>query len=1042
MPPFAPEIFKRRTVAETAPDMVIERRAIEFKRQIPPVNLAVAIATGFVILTVQPSHLLYFLTAYVLYVCFAVYQAFGWRKLNLERLSITEKRGLLVRANRLAIGQSIACALVGISLFEIIAAEHQIILIAWIVMCGVGGAMSLAADRSISRLVIILIIGPFAARLLASGDATLASLAGFMILGGIISAQLLSSHDKLIREVCAEREENLAAARRAKETLFGFMEMASDWAWETDADHRLTYMSPKIYDLIGRKAEDIIGLHLSDVFNENFYAGPAWQRADLRAALAEKHNFRNYTYEVYDSQGDVRTIASSMRHNYSDDGAYLGVRGWTSDITERVEQRRKIEESRELLQQANKRLEAEVAHRTLELRHRTELLDEVIESMADGIVVFADDFIIETVNAKAATMSGLPASMWAVGQNITDILAIGIKHGLYEYPTREAYFSEMTRDLDSKGYFAANRNQKDGKIISEKVRRRPCGGYVVTYSDITDLKHREQALETLNAELTAAKEAAEAASKAKSSFLANMSHEIRTPMNGVVGMSALLLDTALTSRQRDMVQVIVNSGENLLTIINDILDFSKLEAGKMALSVEPFDLRATMEDVTTLLSLTAQTKGVELMMRFQPTLGAHFIGDAGRIRQIVTNLVGNAVKFTESGHVLVSVRGRRRGETADIEITVEDTGCGIPADKLETIFDAFEQADNSSARRHDGTGLGLAITRKLVLTMGGEISASSEVGTGSRFAVRIRLPIHESAAGAAPSPDDLNGVRALIVDDIAVNRDILCEQLSAWGIAVTACRDAGSAFDLAQSAALEGRPFDIAILDQQMPETDGIELARRMRLDPATLATPLVLLTSAGRKGEPEEVADALFDAYLVKPARSSMLLDAITSCLQGRATNKALTTLSVLKSAAEPKAHAAPAGVKLQVLVAEDNVVNQMVITSMLEKLGCEATISSNGREAVEFYSKMKFAIVLMDISMPEMDGVEATAKIREIQRRSNDTTPIIGVTAHALAEDRQRCIDAGMDDYLPKPVKPEALRRMLERWPASTSTQKRSAV
>jgi CheY-like chemotaxis protein len=381
------------------------------------------------------------------------------------------------------------------------------------------------------------------------------------------------------------------------------------------------------------------------------------------------------------------------------------------------------------------------------------------------------------------------------------------------------------------------------------------------------------------------------------------------------------------------------------------------------------------------------------------------------------------------------VRGRRRGETADIEIVVQDTGCGIPAEKLGSIFDAFEQVDNSSARRHDGTGLGLAITRKLIDAMGGEISATSEVGGGSQFIVRLKLAVDETSV-AAPSPEDLAGVRALVADDVAVNRDILCEQLGAWGIRATACSDALSAYKMAQNEAAEGRPFDIAILDQQMPDIDGIDLARRLRLDPQTIATPLILLTSAGRKGEPEEIADALFDAYLVKPARSSMLLDAIVSCLQGRAVEKILLTVETMQAAPESQAVAEIDRRPAQVLVAEDNVVNQMVITSMLEKLGCETTIASNGVEAVDFYGKMKFAIVLMDISMPEMDGVEATAQIRAIQERTGDRTPIIGVTAHALAEDRQRCIDAGMDDYLPKPVKPDALRRMLERWPAASGS------
>ena len=1158
LPSSALHAIKRAASAPNVPDTVVERRIIEFKRQIPPINIAIAAATAFVILTIRPAYFSYFAAVYFVYVAFAITQANNWRRLNVEAMSTADMRRLIRSTGFLAVGQSVVCSLVAMSLYELARPDQRVVLIAWVALCAVGGAISLAADRRLARRVLFLCIAPFALCLLRTDDPIITSMATLLILGALASAQLLSRHDLLIREVCAEKEENLSAARRAKETLFGFMEMASDWAWETDAAHTLTYISPKVRDLVGKGADEIIGRHISDVFNENFYAGPPWQRADLRAALNARRDIRAYTYDVFDADGNVRTIASSMRHNYSRDGAYLGVRGWSSDITERVSQRRAIEESerrfqdfaesasdwlweadenlrysyfsdradevtglrhadfvglpmggqrgsvesgdisrhlgalerresfkgeltelpkpgggsiwiersgkpffdaegrfkgyrgvcrnvtaevaarrdadrsRVLLEEANSRLEADVARRTHELRQRNELLDEVFESMADGIVVFNDDFIIETVNAKAASMSGLPPAVWAVGRSIIDILDIGVRHGLYSYSSSDAYFAALQLALGADGFFSTLRNQKDGRIISEKIRRRPGGGYVVTYNDITEMKRREEDLQSLNAALTAAKETAESANKAKSSFLANMSHEIRTPMNGVIGMSSLLLDTPLTSRQRDMAQVIVNSGENLLTIINDILDFSKLEAGKMTLAAEPFDLRAAVEDVIALLSLNIQEKGIELMLRYEPSLGARFIGDAGRIRQVVTNLLGNAVKFTDSGHILVSVRGKRRGESADVEIVVEDTGCGIPTEKLESIFEAFEQADNSSARRHDGTGLGLAITRKLVNAMNGKIAATSKVGAGSRFIVDLKIAIDETAHGAVASFEDLIGVTALVVDDIAVNRDILCEQLAAWGIKSSAFSDAAAALAAAKQQGDEGRPFDIAILDQQMPGVDGIKLACRMRQDAAVRDTPLILLTSAGRKGMAESEADALFDAYLVKPARSSMLLDAIVSCLRGRAAERASSTLALMKSATGTTDYSASQSALIQVLVAEDNVVNQMVITSMLEKLGYDAIIASNGREAVDMYGAMKFDLVLMDISMPEMDGVEATGLIRELQKMSGRTTPIVGVTAHALTEDRQRCLDAGMDDYLPKPVKPDALRRVLERWSA----------
>ena len=1025
--------------ADEVSDLVADRRIFEFKRQIPPVNSAIAISTAFVFLTIQSPLLPYFATAYAFYVAFAACQAREWRRLDHAAMSAEAKRRLLAKTGRLAVSQSIVCALVAISLFEIASHETRVIVIAWVALCALGGAISLAADRKMSRNVIFFCIAPFLARLVAEGDPISLSMAILLLLGGVAGGKLLARHDTLIREVCSEKQENLAAAERARDTLRAFMEMASDWAWETDAEHRLTYISPNIRDLIGRPAETILGINIRDIFANECDTGPNDQRAILWNALAARTNVRSHVYGVNSIAGGARTVATSMRHHFDETGAYLGVRGWTSDITDRVAQRRKIEESRELLQQSNMRLEAEVAKRTAELSERTALLDEVIESMADGLVVFNNAFTIEIANTKASGMSGLPAAAWAPGRSIVEVLDIGIRHGLYDFATREEYFSEMTRALDEAGVFIAIRRQKDGQIISENIRRRPGGGYVVTYSDITRAKQRERALETLTVELMEAKETAETASKAKSTFLANMSHEIRTPMNGVIGMASLLLDTALTPRQRDMASVIVGSGENLLTIINDILDFSKLEAGKMKVAAESFDLRGAVEDVTTLLGLSAQEKGLELMLRYQPGLGSQFIGDAGRVRQIVTNLVGNAVKFTETGHILVSVGGRRRGEVADIEICVEDTGCGIAGDKLETIFNAFEQADNSSARRHDGAGLGLAITRKLTEAMGGKIAANSVPGAGSRFVVSIPLVIDASGT-VSPALADLASVRVLIVDDIDVNRRILSEQLSAWGMKVATFSDAASALSAAEEAARSEAPFDLAILDQQMPEMDGLELARRLRDLASTRAMPLILLTSSGIKGRPDRQANILFDAYLVKPARASMLLDAIVSCLSTRAAGKAKDALDMLRrtKTAEPTAET---NLSLDVLVAEDNVVNQMVISSMLEKIGCRASIAANGREAVEAYRRGAFAVVLMDISMPEMDGIEATALIREIQDANGGVRiPVIGVTAHALAEDRDRCLAAGMDDYLSKPVKPDALLRMIEKWtqPIPASAQK----
>jgi CheY-like chemotaxis protein len=509
-------------------------------------------------------------------------------------------------------------------------------------------------------------------------------------------------------------------------------------------------------------------------------------------------------------------------------------------------------------------------------------------------------------------------------------------------------------------------------------------------------------------------------------------------MNGVVGMAALLLDTPLSSKQREMAQVIVSSGDNLLKIINDILDFSRLEAGKLQMTPEPFNLRSIVEDVASLLNLRVQEKGLELLVRYQPELGDRFIGDAGRLRQVITNLLGNAVKFTDQGHVSVSVSGSRNGESAELVLSVSDTGVGIPKEKLGAVFEKFEQVDNSAARRFEGTGLGLAISRRIVEAMGGSIAVESEVGVGSTFMVKLRLPVDEKAIPMIERPRELfTNVRVLAVDDNAVNRTIICEQLASWGMEASLAADADEALALAREAAREGKPFEIVILDGAMPGTNGHQLARLFRVDPALKTAPLILLTSGGRKGEPDAQTQELFDAYLVKPARASLLLDAIASSLNRRARRNIIETAATLERAdPPPAASGAPTcrftadGRQLDVLVAEDNLVNQMVVRAMLEKFGCAVRIVGDGRKAVDAYVAAEPDIVLMDISMPDVDGVQATGLIRDYQKTVGRRRPIIGVTAHALKEDRQRCIDAGMDDYLPKPIKQSALEETLKAW------------
>jgi len=1142
------------------PDIVRDRQYAELKRLLPVIYPGVLVCSALVAFSFfgrAPVLIAFFQAALTFSVGHRIYY---WLRADPEATSPQEKRDVLSATPGLAAVLAAFCAVYGFTLDFLAIDGERIIILMWIAFCGIGVGMSLAPVKSAARVMMLLTAVPYPAFLLVAGGLTEKIVAAIVLASVPIGIRQYWRMGHLLESMTLQEADAERQRRHAREQLRAFMEMASDWAWETDADFRLIYVSPRLRDVLGYETDALLGKPLAEAFSAGFYVGGESTRATVREALRERRNIKNLVYKIIDQHGAVRSVSMSMRHHFSDAGDYVGVRGWTSDISERVKAREALEESerrfqdyaesasdwvwetdgtlrysfisdrarditgidhaeligtqlgatrgggsfedlrhyretleqrhpfkdaisalatpsgqtlwiarsgkpvfdadgnflgyrgvarnvtaemlareeaernRRMLTEANARLEQTIADRTAELLSRNAMLDEVISSMADGLVVLDDDLRIVTANTKAVALSGLQSTAWRKGESIVPLIRRWIDDGAYSFATIADYLEDLEISLDETGVYRIVRTQKDGRVVTENIRRRPSGGYVATYSDVTAIKQREHQLELLTVELTDAKEGAEAAAKAKATFLANMSHEIRTPMNGVVGMASLLLDTPLTPKQRDMAQVIVNSGDNLLTIINDILDFSKLEAGKMQIASSPFDLRSAIEDVMALLNASVQQKGLELMLRYQPTLGQAFIGDPGRMRQIVTNLLGNAVKFTEKGHVLITVSGRRRGETADIEIAVEDTGCGIPEDKLETIFHAFEQADMSAARRHDGTGLGLAITRQLVEALGGEIVATSEPGVGSKFVVRAALQIDPNATAIAPSADDILGVRILVVDDIAVNREILVEQLTAWGLRADAFGSGAEALDAARRAARDGAPYDLAILDHQMPGMDGIELARRLRQDPATIATPMMLLTSSGRKGAPEEPADALFDAYLVKPARASMLFDATVACLQGRAIEKAREARDSLASLEAP-AEFSFSGVK--VLVAEDNTVNQLVISSMLKKLGCAVILAADGAEAVSLFEKERPDIVLTDISMPVMDGVEASRRIRELQMRLGDNAPIIGVTAHAMADDRQRCLDAGMDDHLPKPVKPAPLRAILERWlgPAGAS-------
>ena len=591
----------------------------------------------------------------------------------------------------------------------------------------------------------------------------------------------------------------------------------------------------------------------------------------------------------------------------------------------------------------------------------------------------------------------------------------------------------------------------DGKKfwVSETARavRDETGKALYYEGTIEDISLRKK----MERDLAAAVETAERANVAKSEFLANMSHEIRTPMNGIMGMAQLLEGCDLESREREYVKIIQRSSTALLTIINDILDFSKIEAGQMELTPEPFDLRDCLEDVTALFSTKVSETGVDLLLRVQPDLPSAYVGDAGRLRQVMTNLVGNAVKFTHEGHVLVEVSGSLSSDTASLNFSVTDTGIGIPAGKVDTIFDKFSQVDNSATRRYGGTGLGLSISQQLIQLMGGKITLESEEGVGTRLYFSIDLPTHSDLDKADLTDFDISGANILIIDDNVENRVILTEQLDYWNCQSVAVSSAREAIAVLNKTAKHGHTFDCMIVDYQMPEFSGEDFAKAVKKNKTFGAIPLLMISSVDRSDLQKRMSQLGIFAFMTKPARNSVLKETINNAVfeTRRALSQKAGDPNALKRAAAktaPKPAAAgsnPSEVmpEVEVLIAEDNEVNQIYIQHLMKEFDLTYKLVPNGKLAVEKYALLRPKIILMDIAMPEMDGYEATAAIRELESEQNrQRTPIIAITAHALKGDKESCLERNMDGYLSKPLAVEALRTCLEDWNILSLRKKRA--
>ena len=792
--------------------------------------------------------------------------------------------------------------------------------------------------------------------------------------------------------------------RESQEKISQLLQTTDQGIYGVDIEGCCTFINKAGLDTLGFRFEECIGRNMHDLIHHTHPDGRHYPKEECPIYQSEFSGMR----QSLEHSVLWRSDGSSFPAEYSsypiiEDGKIRGAVVTFSDITERKQAEAKLLEANQFVEQ-------------------------IINSAQEGVIVYDRDLRYRVWNPFMENLTGMPSDE-VLGKHPSEIFPFLQAEGIIE--RLECVLSgEVCDVVDFPFTIPATGKSGWASDLSSPLLnvREEIIGITATVRDISERKRFEL-------ELHEAKEAAESANIAKSTFLANMSHEIRTPMNGVIGFTNLLLDTDLNGEQLQFAEIVRKSGENLLELINDILDFSKIEAGKLSIEIIDFDLRTTVEDTAELLAMRAADAGLELICKIDPDVPSKLKGDPGRIRQIITNLAGNAIKFTHEGEVVISAETESDdAESVMIRFSVRDTGIGIPEERRAAIFTPFTQADGSTTRKYGGTGLGLSISRQLAELMGGEIGIESEVGKGSTFWFTARFERQTSDLSDPPEflkRADITTSRILVVDVNATNRTVMTTILNSWGCRFEAAADGETALNLLREAAEQNDPFSIALLEQQMPGIGGRELGRRIKLDPLLKSTMLIMLASLGQRGDAAALNQIGFNGYLAKPIRQSQLYDCIALVLDRANQIAEVLTPDVSKRIVTRHTVAESFRHDVRILLAEDNMINQKLALSMLTKLGYRVDMVANGQEAVNALESINYDLVLMDCQMPLMGGFEATAIIRDKQSKVlNHDVTIIAVTANAMAKDREECTNAGMNDYLSKPLKRDALAAILEKW------------